>query len=293
MTTLNLELDGMSCAGCAGRAERALGALPGLGRASVNFATGTAQVATGTASLTAITGALSSAGYPARTAQTTLAIDGMHCASCVGRVEDSLTATPGVLSATVNLATRTAQVTYPSGSTTPADLARTATRAGYPARPAEDETLDPAAARRATEVTDARDATLIAAVLTLPVFISEMGGHLVPAFHDRLHATIGLQALWTMQFLFTTLVLAWPGRQFLVLGLPALLRGAPDMNSLVSLGTLAAWGYSTVALFAPGVLPPAPPPSISRPPPSSSPSSFWAAGWRPAPAAGPAPPSVA
>jgi heavy metal translocating P-type ATPase len=256
MTTLRLEIDGMSCAGCAGRAERALTSLPGVDAATVNFATGTAQVDTGTASLDAITGALSSAGYPARTAQTTLSIDGMHCASCVGRVEDSLTATPGVLTATVNLATQTAQVTYLAGTATPADLARVVTQSGYPARPSEEDTPDPAASRRAAEITHARRMTLLAGALTLPVFVTEMGGHLIPAFHHWLHGLIGQPTLWTLQFILTTLVLAFPGRQFFTLGLPALFRGAPDMNSLVALGTLAAWGYSTLALFAPTVLPP-------------------------------------
>ncbi len=256
MTTLNLEIDGMSCAGCAGRAERALTSLPGVDTATVNFATHSAQVSTGTASLDAITGALSSAGYPARTAQTNLAIDGMHCASCVGRVEDSLTAIPGVRTAAVNLATQTALVTYLAGTTTPADLARVVTQSGYPAHPSEEDTPDPAASRRAEEITQARRMTLLAGALTLPVFVTEMGGHLIPAFHHWLHDLIGQPTLWTLQFILTTLVLAWPGRQFLTLGLPALLRGAPDMNSLVALGTLAAWGFSTLALFAPTVLPP-------------------------------------
>src|SRR5690606_5193808 len=60
---------------------------------------------------------------------------------------------------------------------------------------------------------------------------------------------------WILQFILTTLVLVFPGRRFYVHGFPALLRGAPDMNSLVAVGTLAAYGYSTVATFIPGVLP--------------------------------------
>ncbi|MFN3209819.1 MAG: heavy metal translocating P-type ATPase [Roseovarius sp.] len=256
MTTLTLEIDGMTCAGCAGRAERALTALPTLGSASVNFATGTARVDLDDTPIARITEALVAAGYPARTTMTTLSIDGMHCASCTGRVEDSLTAAPGVLSAAVNLASQTAQVTYLSGTTTPSDLARIVTAAGYPAHPAEGDTPDATTERRASDIARARRMTLAAAALTLPVFLTEMGGHLVPAFHHWLNATFGQTTLWTLQFLLTTLVLAWPGRQFLTLGLPALLRGAPDMNSLVALGTLAAWGYSTVALIAPGLLPP-------------------------------------
>ncbi len=245
----------MTCAGCAGRAERALTALKGVAGATVNFATGAAQVDADTASLDDITGALAAAGYPARTAQTTLSISGMHCASCTGRVEDRLAAAPGVVSATVNLAAQTAQVTYLSGATTPADLAQVVTAAGYPARPADDTAPDPADRRRTAEIDKARRATLLAGALTLPIFIVEMGGHLLPGFHHWLLDTLGRTPLWTLQFVLTTLVLAWPGRQFLVLGLPALLRGAPDMNSLVALGTLAAWGYSTLALFAPALLP--------------------------------------
>ena len=68
-------------------------------------------------------------------------------------------------------------------------------------------------------------------------------------------ANIGQTTLWSLQFLLTTLVMVWPGNGFYRIGLPALLRGAPEMNSLVALGTLAAWGYSTVVLFAPGLLP--------------------------------------
>jgi len=76
-----------------------------------------------------------------------------------------------------------------------------------------------------------------------------------PAFHHWNAQTIGAQTAGMVQFILTTLVLIWPGRGFFVLGVPALLRGAPDMNSLVALGTGAAWVFSTLSLFAPAVLP--------------------------------------
>ena len=95
----------------------------------------------------------------------------------------------------------------------------------------------------------------IAALLTAPVFVLEMGSHLVPAFHDWVMATIGHQANLLIQFVLTTLVLFGPGWRFFRAGVPALLRLAPEMNALVVLGTSAAYFYSLVATFMPSWLP--------------------------------------
>src|SRR3546814_968416 len=82
-----------------------------------------------------------------------------------------------------------------------------------------------------------------------------MGSHFVPAIHDFVMNTIGTQTSWLIQFVLTTIILFGPGRRFFQKGVPAMLRGTPDMNSLVTVGTIAAWGYSVVATFAPQVLP--------------------------------------
>ncbi|WP_338550207.1 heavy metal translocating P-type ATPase [Roseovarius phycicola] len=255
MTTLRIEIDGMTCAGCAGRAERALQAVPGLADAHVNFATRSAQIDPRKAALSDITEALKSAGYPARQAQVALSIPTMHCASCTRRIEDRLMQSPGVVSANVNLATRSADVTYLEGTTQPQTLAHAVTDEGFPAEPVGEDTNADLSDRQAEEITHTRRMTMIAAAMTLPVFAMEMGGHLVPVFHHWLHGTFGTTQIWTVQFALTTLVLLWPGRGFFTIGIPALLRGAPEMNSLVALGTSAAWGYSTLALFAPALLP--------------------------------------
>jgi heavy metal translocating P-type ATPase len=105
------------------------------------------------------------------------------------------------------------------------------------------------------EAAHLRRMTLVAAVFTLPVFILEMGSHLIPALHSWIMNSLGMGVNWGIQFVLTTVVLAWPGRQFYLKGFPALFKGAPDMNSLVALGSSAAWGFSTVALFAPSLLP--------------------------------------
>ncbi|SLN23735.1 Copper-transporting P-type ATPase [Roseovarius litorisediminis] len=251
---VRIEIEGMSCAGCAGRAERALQGVTGVSDVSVNFAAGTAQMVLDGGDLHDVTSALKAANYPAREAAITLAVSGMSCASCVGRAEAALQGVPGVLEASVNLATQTAQVHYLTGTTTPGALARALTEAGYPARPA-DGTGDDQAARRQAEIDHARQMTLIAAALSLPVFVIEMGSHFIPGMRGWVDATIGRETSWLLQFVLTTLVLIWPGRQFFTKGIPALLKAAPDMNSLVALGTSAAWAFSTLALFAPALLP--------------------------------------
>ncbi|WGH79966.1 heavy metal translocating P-type ATPase [Jannaschia ovalis] len=251
--SLTLQIEGLSCAGCVGRAERALAAVPGVTGASVNLATGRAQVE-GEAEAAALAAALDGAGYPARTAAATLRVEGMNCASCTGRVEGALAAQPGVLEAAANLAAGTTRVRWIAGATTPQALAQAVTRAGYPAEPSE-ASAPAARADRAEETAALGRRALLALALTLPVFVIEMGGHFIPGVHRFVGATLGHGASWWLQFVLVTAVLAGPGRGFFAKGIPALLRGAPEMNSLVALGTLSAWGYSTLALLAPGLFP--------------------------------------
>ncbi len=260
VTRLSLPVEGMACASCVGRVERALKALPGVQTAAVNLATERADITfTGLADPQAAVNAIKSAGYNVREETTELAIDDMTCASCVGRVEKALAKITGVLKATVNLATERASVRHLAGLVSTADLEAAVERAGYKSRRLSAETAtagDQDAERRESEARALRRALLIAAILTLPVFILEMGSHLIPAMHHWIMGVLGEQTSWYIQFALATLVLFGPGLRFFRKGVPALLRGAPDMNSLVSLGTAAAYGYSVVATFVPEVLPP-------------------------------------
>ncbi|WP_198972399.1 heavy metal translocating P-type ATPase [Xylophilus sp. ASV27] len=259
LTRLSLPVEGMSCASCVGRVERALKAVPGVHSAAVNLATERADIRfNGAADAQAAVRAIEGAGYTVREETTELAIQDMTCASCVGRVEKALARVPGVLQAQVNLATERARVRHLAGAVAPADLQAAVERAGYQARRLSAETPDAGAqdaARREGEARALRRSLLIAGSLTLPVFILEMGSHLVPALHHWVMEVLGQQTSWYLQFALTSLVLFGPGLRFFHKGVPALLRGAPDMNSLVAVGTAAAYGYSVVASFAPGVLP--------------------------------------
>jgi len=256
--SVDLTIEGMTCASCVGRVERALKAVPGVTQASVNLATERASVHTdGNVPREALVQAIHKAGYEVSAPATQaleLLIEGMTCASCVGRVERALKAVPGVQSASVNLATERASV---QGSAEPEALLAAISKAGYTASVvgSAGSNEDQQAQRHAEELRVLKRDLWLATALTLPVFLLEMGAHLVPAFHHYIAATLGTQNSWLLQFVLTTLVLVFPGRRFYQKGIPALLRAAPDMNSLVAVGTLAAYGYSLVATFLPRLLP--------------------------------------
>jgi len=254
---LTLSIQGMSCASCKGRAERALAASPGVQNVSVNLANEKANFdLADDATLSGPMAALDKAGYPARTETVVFNVESMSCASCVGRVDKALGGVDGVLDVNVNLASETATVRFVDGVTTVADLIAAARDAGYPATPAKTDTVaEDAGDRKTAEAQDLFRKTIIAAALTLPVFVIEMGGHVFPTFKEFIHDAIGQQTSWILQFVLVTLVLIGPGRSFYTKGFPALVKGAPDMNSLVAVGTSAAYLYSCVATFLPALLP--------------------------------------
>ncbi len=259
LSRLSLPVEGMTCASCVSRVERALKAVAGVQTAVVNLATERADITfTGLSDPLAAVHAIENAGYHIREEITELAIEEMTCASCVGRVEKALKQVPGVLEAHVNLATERAQVRHLAGMVSTTDLETAVELAGYKSRRLSAETNDTGdqdTERREKEARALQRSLSIAAILTLPIFILEMGSHLIPTIHQWVMMVLGMQTSWYIQFVLTTLVLFGPGLRFFRKGIPALLRGAPDMNSLVAVGTAAAYGYSVVATFASAVLP--------------------------------------
>jgi Cu+-exporting ATPase len=184
-----------------------------------------------------------------------LQVEGMTCASCVRRVETALSAVPGVATASVNLATRQAHVVLATPGADPLALVAAVDKRGYAARvlPARrpdatpgDEDESRLAGRRFA----------LALLLTLPVFLVEMGGHLVPAWHHALQMHLDFRTLAWLEFLLCTGVLAGPGREFFSRGFKALWHLGPDMNTLVALGAGSAWLYSTLVAASPDRFPP-------------------------------------
>lgn len=258
MATTTFIIDGMHCGACTGRVERALAAEPGVTEAAANLMARSARVSfEAPATPASLAVALAKAGYPVNEAEARLDVEGMTCASCAGRVERALATTPGVIEAAVNLATQAATVRYAQGTIAPSELAKVVSAAGYPAKvKAADAPPAPVAERQAAEAAALKRQFIFSAVLTLPVFTLAMGVHVLGAqAHWLMHGTGATISHW-VQFILTALVLAFPGRVFLRLGLPALMRGAPEMNSLVAMGALAAFLYSAVVTLAPGLMPP-------------------------------------
>jgi len=257
LRSAQIPIEGMTCASCVRHVEKAIKDVPGVVSVAVNLATERADVAFGRETTFAdITAAVEHAGYKAGEQDLTLAVEGMTCASCVRHVEKALQGVPGVLSASVNLATERAEVKIAAGAVSIGQLQNAVSAAGYAISPFDYVApQEERSARRDVELRSLNRALTIAAALTTPVFILEMGSHFVPAIHELVMNTIGMQQSRYLQFVLVTLVLLGPGLRFYRAGVPAMFKGAPNMNSLVAVGTLAAWGYSVVATFAPGLLP--------------------------------------
>ena len=250
-----LPIEGMTCASCVGRVEKALKKVEGVENAEVNLATEKAMISSSQPlDLIALTKAVERAGYKVLATQPIeLSIEGMTCASCVGRVEKALKKIEGVQQVTVNLATERAWV-QGNAQVQSSDLIQAVKKAGYHAKLVEQNQSDQQD-KKATEQQQLKRDLMISLILAVPVFILEMGSHMIPAFHMWVMHSIGTQQSWLIQFVLTTLVLIFPGRRFYQKGIPALWRFAPDMNSLVAVGTLAAYSFSLVATFIPQVLP--------------------------------------
>ncbi|SDI80493.1 Cu+-exporting ATPase [Pseudomonas flavescens] len=242
--SLDLPISGMTCASCAGRVERALRGVPQVSEASVNLASERARVDAPADRLPALMAAVQQAGYEVPTQTLDLAIAGMTCASCAGRVERALSKQPGVLSVSVNLATEQARVQVVAGGDVRPLLAAV-TAAGYSARPVD-------APHRAGDAADRRLqaerwrlglALLLAAPLVLPMLLAPFGLHLMlPAW---------------VQFLLATPVQFVLGARFYRASWSALRSGAGNMDQLVALGTSAGYGLSLYqwAITPPGQMP--------------------------------------
>ncbi|MCO5093303.1 heavy metal translocating P-type ATPase [Bosea sp. (in: a-proteobacteria)] len=260
LETLDLGVEGMTCASCVAHVERSVAAVPGVDAVSVNLATERARVsfAKGDTDLGKIAEAIRQSGYTPVETTIELSVSGMTCASCVGHVEKALRAVPGVADATVNLATERASVRTLAGADITPALVKAVTDAGYEASPiaaADGEAEARRQAGKAEEQSRLLRSVILAGLMTLPLLVVEMGSHMVPALHHWLSGTFGAGNVRVFSFVLATVVQFGPGLVFLRKGFPALLRAAPDMNSLVMLGTGAAYLYSTTATFLPHLLP--------------------------------------
>ncbi len=245
-------VDGMTCASCSGRVERALSGLPGVVDASVNLATETATVhAAPSVGVDVLRAGVERAGYSIGIAEMRVPIAGMTCASCAGRVEKALAGVQGVLSAQVNLATEIAHLEVLAGQVDAAVLAAAVERAGYsvPMTPMSTTGVAgagasagvgpaPGHARALPDWWPVAAAGLLSAPLVLPMLAMIVGVHWMPPG-------------W-VQFLLATPVQFVFGARFYRAGWKAVRAGAGNMDLLVALGTSSAYGLSVYQWIAHG-----------------------------------------
>ena len=226
-----LPITGMTCASCAGRVERALLKVPGVERAAVNLAAEQVRIETAEADLAGLIQAVEKAGYGVPVQTLELAIDGMTCASCVGRVERALLNLPGVRSASVNLASERAHIEV-LGTVDPAVLIQAVEAAGYKAQASGSE--QPASDNTERRLRRERWAVIAALLLAAPL--------VVPMFGELLDQHWMLPP-W-VQFLLATPVQFILGARFYIAGWKAVRAGAGNMDLLVAIGTSAGYGLS-------------------------------------------------
>jgi P-type Cu+ transporter len=276
-----LPIEGMSCASCARTVQDALGNADGVTSAAVNYATGKAAVDYNDAQthVAELIQTVRAAGYDCGKAALTFAVEQLHYASSVAPLEQALRRVPGVIRAVANQATETASVDYIPGVTTAADLEAAVQRAGFRvAEPiAAEDPLERERMMRRREVRTLGWKFALAAAVTV---VSMMGSMLLMGHDDgslrqvdllgrllmplagRLQQALGagagaaIDARWIEVglALLTLPVVVWSGRQFYQGMWSGLRHRTADMNTLIGVGTGAAYLYSLVATAAPELL---------------------------------------
>jgi Cu+-exporting ATPase len=244
---LEFGIRGMSCASCVGAVERAVEAIPGVTQVAVNLASerGTVHYDATLAEPAAVLRAVAQAGYTPAIEKAVIPIGGISCASCVATIEGALRQTAGVVSATVNFATNTATVEFTPPTATTADLRRAIQAAGYePLHVASDASpTDHERIAREREIQTLKRKLVTGVMLTVPVVLGSMH-HWFP------WTPAILRHRWTLLVL-TTPVQFWVGASFYRGAWAALRRKTSDMNTLIAVGTSAAYAYSLATTVAP------------------------------------------
>jgi len=247
---VTIPVTGMTCASCVRRVERALSKREGVAGASVNFA---AEVATveydpEATSPEDLIGTIDDAGYGTDVRQATFGVTGMSCASCVGRVERALEKVPGVLDVSVNLANEKATVRYLGGEVEPRYFEKAVEGAGYgTVSPGGEEGADASEDAHGRDYPELKGDFVVAAALTVLIFVGSLP-HMLGVSIPISMAVLN----WTLLALATP-VQFWTGRRFYKGAWGALTHGQANMNTLVVLGTSAAFLYSAIATLAPGL----------------------------------------
>ena len=258
MKTEELTVTGMTCASCSARVEKVVGRIEGVAKATVNLATEKLHLEYDEGRLQAdsVRKAVEAAGYGLRASeknrQVTIPIEGMTCASCVARIEKVVGRLDGVAKVSVNLATEKADVFYDPDKVRLSAIRKTITDAGYTPRESDaSDTVDKDAERKARDIRVMWTKFIVAVCAAVPLLYLAMG-HMVPAL--RLPLPWFLDPMqYPMMFALAQLLLVVPaiaaGNRFYRVGGRALWHRAPNMDSLIAIGTAAAVLYSLYSIW--------------------------------------------
>jgi len=250
---VELPITGISCASCVAKIERGLSKMSGITDAKVNFATEKATITFDPSRVHVgdFVASIKDLGYEAGMEKVTLPIQGMSCASCVKKVEDALNDLEGVVRASVNFATERATVQYIPGAVSMGDFKKAVKEAGYEIleveRVEKEDIVDREKAAREAEYGKLRHKFITGLVLVIPVFLL---GHWKLLGLSNLH-DLSREVGFYLQLLFQTPIQFWVGRQFYVGAWKTAKHKSTDMNTLIAVGTSAAYLYSVLATFFP------------------------------------------
>ncbi len=255
LTRLDLPLSGLPLHEHSTHLESALRAVDGVADAKVNATAGRLEVRYDAqkADVARLVSAVKSTGFQIGGTKVKIGIENLRCASCVKFIEDELKSTPGVLNATVNVATQEATVDYLPQKTTLSQLNAAIETWGYKPRPAtSDAPVDKQEEAHAREYRKLMNKFWFAAAISLPVLLTAYY-QFVPFLRDLGMDTLRL--LWGFTALLTLPVMFWSGSDFFTGAWAAFKHRSANMNTLIALGTGAAWLYSTFAILFPSVFP--------------------------------------
>ena len=258
---LDLRIGGLTCSHCSPEVEKAIAAVSGVTAAHVNPSTKIARVEydPSKTKFSAILQAVRAGGYTPGTATARIPIDGMHCSSCVIRVELALRMTPGILSARANLGPNAVDIEYDPETVDFDAIRKAIASAGYRvAEPKIDpasETLDPAEAANEQEYRNLMRKFWFAAAISVPVMALSYPD-LIPGLREWMPMGSGTRRIvWSLLGVLSLPVLVWAGSQFFIGMWDALKHRAANMHTLIAIGISAAYLYSVVAVAWPGLFP--------------------------------------
>jgi Cu+-exporting ATPase len=250
MATEVLKIQGMTCAACAKAVERVTKKLSGVTGANVNYATEKLNIDFDEEKVTLsdIQNAVSKAGYQAliESSNKSLKIEGMTCAACAKSVEKAVKKLDGILEANVNFATEKLNVTFESSKVAVLDIKKAIEKAGYKALE-EEAAVDADKERKEKEIRELWKRFIVSLIFTVPLLVVSMGhmlGYMLPGFLDPMANPENFAVL---QLVLSSVVILF-GMRFFETGFKALVRRSPNMDSLIALGTSAAYIHGIFAV---------------------------------------------